>query len=292
MLHLLAASLIWALSFGLIKHRLAGLDAGFVAAVRLMLSFGVLLPFLRPRGLGFRMVLRLMGLGAVQYGLMYVFYIHSYRYLAAHQVALFTIFTPLYVVLLHSLQKKRLHRVFLLTACLAVAGTAFLMTAGSVESGAWVGVGLLQVSNICFAFGQLRYRDLRTRLAGRSDREIFALLYGGAFLVAAAATVLQWPQSGLAPTAEQRLVLLYLGVLPSGIGFFLWNVGASRTNAGTLGVFNNAKIPLAVACSLLLFGESAAIGRLLVGGGTLFAAVFLSELAFRGRIGREAEACD
>ena len=53
----------------------------------------------------------------------------------------------------------------------------------------------------------------------------------------------------------QVLVLLYLGLLASGVGFFLWNVGATRVSAGTLAVFNNVKIPLAVVVSLLFFAE-------------------------------------
>ena len=45
---LFIVSLIWAFSFGLIKDRLAGLDANFVAAARLLISLLIFLPFLRP----------------------------------------------------------------------------------------------------------------------------------------------------------------------------------------------------------------------------------------------------
>ena len=44
---LLIASFIWAFSFGLIKKYLGGLDAGFVAFVRLALSFLLFLPLLQ-----------------------------------------------------------------------------------------------------------------------------------------------------------------------------------------------------------------------------------------------------
>jgi drug/metabolite transporter (DMT)-like permease len=46
----------------------------------------------------------------------------------------------------------------------------------------------------------------------------------------------------------------------SGIGFFLWNKGASKVNPGTLAAFNNAVVPLAILCSLFVFGESKTIG--------------------------------
>jgi drug/metabolite transporter (DMT)-like permease len=59
--------------------------------------------------------------------------------------------------------------------------------------------------------------------------------------------------------------LLYLGAVPSAIGFFLWNFGARRVNAGTLAVFNNVKIPLAIVVSLVFFKEDAEWVRLAAG---------------------------
>jgi drug/metabolite transporter (DMT)-like permease len=81
--------------------------------------------------------------------------------------------------------------------------------------------------------------------------------------------------SSITPT--QTWILVYLGIVASGVGFFLWNLGATRVSAGTLAVMNNAKIPLAVACSLLFFGESADLPRLLLGGGLMAVAVVLAE---------------
>ncbi len=66
-------------------------------------------------------------------------------------------------------------------------------------------------------------------------------------------------------------------MISSGACFFWWNLGASRVNAGTLAVFNNAKVPLGVACSLLFFGEHADLPRLLVGGVLMAAALWVAE---------------
>src|SRR5690606_11317413 len=54
-------------------------------------------------------------------------------------------------------------------------------------------------------------------------------------------------------TATQAATILYLGLVPSGLGFFLWNVGVRRSREGTAAVLNNAKVPLAIAVSWLLF---------------------------------------
>ena len=80
-----------------------------------------------------------------------------------------------------------------------------------------------------------------------------------------------------APTPVQWGVLAYLGVLASGICFFLWNRGATLVNPGTLAAMNNAKIPLMVICSLAFFGETPDWTRLLVGAVLMGVAVWLTE---------------
>jgi hypothetical protein len=66
----------------------------------------------------------------------------------------------------------------------------------------------------------------------------------------------------------------------AGLGFYHWKAGARRTGTGTHAVLNNAKVPLGVAASLLLFGETEELGPLLLSVLALTAAVLLAE---RGR---------
>ena len=148
------------------------------------------------------------------------------------------------------------------------------------------------MSNLCFAFGQVAYRRLMGTGVVPStgpgagaeprDRDVFALLYLGGALVAAVPAVLGMGSAGL-PVLDrgQMLTLLYLGLVPSGLCFFLWNAGARRTSAATLAVMNNAKVPLGMVASLLLFGETADPRRLALGVLVLAVAVIAS-----GRIRR------
>ena len=39
----------------------------------------------------------------------------------------------------------------------------------------------------------------------------------------------------------QWSVLVWLGVVASGLGYFMWNYGATQVDAGTLGIMNNAR---------------------------------------------------
>lgn len=273
---LLIASFIWAFSFGLIKKYLGGLDPSFVSFVRLALAFLLFLPLWKPRKTSPAMVLRLFMIGMVQFGLMYVFYVQAFRFLAAHQVALFTIFTPLYVAAADDIWEKRFRPRHLWTALLAVAGTALIVYSKWQSRDLLHGFLLVQASNICFAAGQVGYRRWVPFQSGRQARSGFAWLYLGGTVASLLALLFFSLPFGPRPGAGQLLVLLYLGLLASGIGFFLWNVGATRVGAGTLAVFNNVKVPLAVLASLLFFGEHAGWLRLLGGGGAIALAVWLN----------------
>ncbi|MSU70798.1 MAG: EamA family transporter [Opitutus sp.] len=254
---LIVVSLLWAFSFGLTKGKLAGLDATFISTVRLGLALAVFLPFLRTRGLTVRTACILAAIGAVQFGLMYLAFNESYRYLQAYEVVLFTITTPVFVTLFADALDQRLHRTALAAALLAVLGAAVMVVKSPDVRVTLTGLGLVQLSNGAFAVGQVLYRRLRARQPDLRDREVFGLLYAGAFAIALGAMLLRSGGMTLTRDPVQLGTLVYLGVIASGLGFFLWNVGATRVNAGTLAVMNNAKVPLGVACSLLFFGERA-----------------------------------
>lgn len=277
MLYLLIVSFIWAFSFGLIKDNLTGLDSNLVACARMALSFLVFLPFLRLKGLRLSAGFGLMGIGAVQFGVMYATYIYSYQFLPAYQVALYTIFTPLYVTLIDNLLSRRLELRFIAAALLAIVGAYIIVRRDIHSFELQAGFALLQVSNLSFALGQVLYKRYMNRKGTLKDHHVFSLLYLGALAVTAAGASLttDWTQVSL--TLKQGLTLLYLGVLASGLCFFLWNFGARRTDTGTLAVMNNFKIPLAVACSIVFFKEEGDLPRLLLGGGIIVAALLLNE---------------
>ena len=274
---LLLASLVWAFSFGLIKGQLAGLDATAVATLRLLCALLVFLPFLRRRGLPLNLQVRLAVIGAVQFGLMYVLYLRAFAVLQAYEVALFTIFTPIYLALLDAAVEHRWQPRHLAAAILSLGGAGILLWHRGVSTGAVGGFLLVQGSNLCFAAGQLAYKRLRPRLEGSADAAIFALPYAGALAATAVASLFFTDWTAFRLTLPQAGVIVYLGVVASGLCFFWWNLGATRVNTGTLAVFNNAKIPLGVAVSLLFFGESADLPRLLLSAALMLAAVAVAE---------------
>ena len=275
MVHLIAASLIFALSPGLIKGQLAGLDNTFVTAARLGLALLVFGPFLKVKGLSPRVAGQLILIGAIQFGLMYLAYIESFRYLAAYEVVLFTITTPIFVTLFADLLDRKFRPRAMYAAILAIIGAALVR----VESGSLnltlIGLGLVQLSNLAFAIGQVLYQRLRVRHPPIRDGDVFGLLYAGGFLTAMIVLMLGNARVTLRPA--HLATLAYLGVIASGVGFFLWNIGAVRVKIATLAVMNNLKIPLMIAASLLVFHEQANIPRLIGSLAVMGTAVWLAE---------------
>jgi drug/metabolite transporter (DMT)-like permease len=285
MTYLLTASLLWSLSFGLISRYLGGIDPNAVAFIRLAISFIIFLPFLRLKQIDQFFTLKLILLGAIQYGLMYLTYIRSYKYLEGYQVAVFTIFTPIFVTLIYDTMRWKFHAHHLLTALLAVIGTAFIVWPQRHIGGTLRGIILIQTANLCFASGQVSYKIICSKLSLQKnktpsvldDTHTFGWMYFGAALVTGlfSAATTDWSEFSLSHT--QTGILIYLGIIPSGIAFFLWNIGAKRVNSGILAAFNNIKIPLAVFVSILLFKEKANSLHLLIGGAAIIISILLSK---------------
>lgn len=281
MIYLIAASILWSLSFSLIKTYLTDLDSNLVACIRLLISFLVFLPFFRPKTLSFRTNLKLMAIGAVEYGIMYMAYIFAFKFLKAYEVAMFTVFTPIYVVVIHDLKKRKIDKFNLFAAMLAVLGAVVAVyssftTGDRALKNIIFGFFILQIANISFAFGQVEYREfMKKKKVG--DLPVFAALFLGATLVTLPFVAITADFSTVTISMKQLLVLLWLGIVPSGLGFYLWNKGARKTKTGYLAVFNDLKIPLGILISILFFSEQPNIPRLLISLAFMFGALFIAE---------------
>lgn len=276
-IYLTLVSCIWAFSFGLIKTYLAGIPAPFLAFLRLALAALIFLPWLQWKGLSGKILSFGILLGAIQYGLMYCLLFSAFRFLQAHEVVLFTLLTPLYVTLLGDLLEKRgLQIKFLLSAGIAVAGAAIIKMNPLETSTWWIGFLIMQGANACFAGGQVAYRQFKRRHPEIQDHRLYGWIFLGGMILAggynsllgAPPPLLQAPQIG---------VILYLGIVASGLGFFWWNRGAALVaNTGLLAVFNNLSIPLGVLVSIFVFGESTDWLRLLLGSLLLILSLYLA----------------
>jgi drug/metabolite transporter (DMT)-like permease len=284
MIYLVITTLIWAFSFGLIGNTLKGIDPLQIADTRLLLALIAFLPFIKLRNTNWQEKKQLILLGALQYGVMYTCYLSAFRYLPSHLVALFSVLTPLYIVIINDLRQRSFTPWYLLATTLSVFGAAVIKMGNIDSNEIWLGFGLMQIANIAFAFGQVYYRDWKQKRPHISDSSIFGFLYLGAAIFTMLATLLisQKPPLPLNATVEQWLVLVYMGVIASGLSFFFWNKGGTQTSVGVLAAFNNAVVPLAMFASLFLFGEAKGgtpeeLVRLAIGSCFIITALFIAK---------------
>lgn len=272
---LIITTILWAFSFSLIGEYLAGhVDSYFSVLMRVGLAALVFLPFLRTRGHNLQTISLYMLVGALQLGIMYLFGFQAYLYLTVSEFLLFTVFTPLYITLIYDLlSKRRLRWSYLLSAGLAVIGAAIIRY-DKVSDHFWTGLILVQLANISFAIGMVGYKRLmETR--PMPQHNAFAWFYLGAFVVAAVAWLIMGNPQKLPTTTLQWGVLVWLGVVASGLGYFLWNYGATQVDAGTLGIMNNVHVPAGLLVNLAIWQQQPHWPSFIIGGAVIMASLWV-----------------
>lgn len=263
--YLIITTIMWSLSFSLIGVYLSGhVDAYVSVWIRIALAALIFLPLLRLRAINKTDALILMGIGGIQLGLMYIFYYQSFLLLTVPEVLIFTVFTPIYVTLIYDALKKRFNPWSLVTAFIAVLG-ALVIRFDSLNEDYLVGFLVVQCSNLCFAFGQVGYKYFKESREDIAQKDIFGWFYIGAFVVVTIAWAI-WGKAELPSDPIQIGVLIWLGIGASGLGYFLWNRGASQVDPGYLAVMNNALIPAGLIVNMTIWNRDEDLVRLAIGG--------------------------
>ena len=273
--YLFAVTLLWAFSFSLIGVYLAGqVDAWFSVLIRVALAALVFLPFLKKTPTP--LACKLMLIGALQLGVMYGFYYHSFLFLSVPEVLLFTVMTPLYITLLNDALNKQFNPQFFIVAFIAVLG-AITIRYENLDSNFLVGLLLVQSANISFAIGQVTYKRLMLNKQ-LDDKTVFGWFFIGALIVASACYALFGDLNKLPSTSTQWGILIYLGIVASGLGYFMWNKGATLVNVGALAVMNNLLIPAGIIVNVLIWNRDADLLRLSIGAGVMLSALVVNQI--------------
>ena len=271
---LIFVTILWAFSFSLIGEFLAGkVDSYLAVFVRVTLASLVFLPFTKFRGVNPKLALGIMGIGAVQIGLMYLCYYNSFLYLSVPEVALFTIFTPFYVTLIYDAFSFKFRPLYLFSVGVAVFG-ALIIKYGAINEGAIKGFLLVQGANICFGAGQSAYKALLERF-DVDQKKVFGYFHFGAFFVAVIALITLGNPAKFHVDLTQTLVLLWLGAVASGLGYFMWNKGACEVDSGVLAIMNNALIPAAIIVNLVFWQKDANLTRLILGAAIMYVSLLI-----------------
>jgi drug/metabolite transporter (DMT)-like permease len=288
MVWLLLASLIWAFSFGIVKNLTISVDPFVVNLIRIGIATIFFIPWQlihfrfatqknrspqpqtdqRALQLNYR---RAFICGAIQLGLMYGPYTLSFRFIKAHEVALFTMTTPLIMAIFFipsQLSRSKdgglMYGIRLATAILlATAGGVAATYQDTVSDSLMIGAILVQLSNLFFALGSFYWTKWFTP-STENGAVLMTPFFAGA-LVASAILFALFSKKFELPNTQQFAQLLWLGAVSSGIGFFLWNKGAINVSGIILSIANNLKLPIAVLVSIVFFGEKTSVGPLVFG---------------------------
>ncbi|MBB1326835.1 MULTISPECIES: carboxylate/amino acid/amine transporter [Pseudoalteromonas] len=277
MQYLFAVTLLWAFSFSLIGVYLAGqVDAWFSVLIRIALATLIFLPFLKLKQTPKPLALKLMLIGAIQLGVMYSFYYHSFLFLTVPEVLLFTVMTPLYITLLNDGLNRRFNPRFFIVALIAVIG-AITIRYENLNSDFIIGLLIVQGANISFAVGQVTYKRLMNNNQ-LDDKAVFGWFFIGALIIATICYALFGNSNKLPTTFTQWGILIYLGLVASGLGYFMWNKGATLVNVGALAVMNNLLIPAGIIINVLIWNRDADIVRLSIGAAIMLGALLVNQM--------------
>ena len=256
MKYLVLVSILWSFSFGIIKYGLSEVDPLFISYARSLIAllfFSSISIYQLKR---FRWDINLIAIGAIQFGLMYIFYIQSYQYLPAYLIATFTITTPIFVSIADKYFFRKDRNSKNLLAIFLVLLGSYLMRYNIVSPiDYWSGFMLIQCANFVFAWGQVWFKQWNIK---NKDTDIISN-FSQLFLGATAVTSLSYffiSDNNVQLTDINLLALLFLGLCATGIGFLLWNIGATKVSSYRLAVSNNLVIPMAILNSMIFFGES------------------------------------
>lgn len=279
---LILITLLWAASFSLIGVYLAGqVDGYLVVFIRMILALITVLPLFRwkhllPQNGQLPQLTKLAFIGAIQIGAMYLFLYHAFLYLSVAEVLLFTIFTPLYITLIDELilNRKHLPLLWWIAAAVSVCGAAIIRYQ-PLSDDFITGFFLIQAANACFAAGQVAYKRLPTGKTLEQSQH-FAAFFFGASVVAGFGVLLFGDLTKMPTTNLQWEILLWLGIVASGLGYLGWNLSGKRVNTGQLATMNNALIPAGILVNVLFWEQSFDYTRLSIGALIIILAVWLA----------------
>ena len=125
MWYLILATILFSLSFGLIKEQLSSLPSDFVAFARLFVATLFFIPFLRIANLK-KHILALI-IGVVQFGIMYMCFIKAFKYLQGNEIAILTTSTPVFVGIWASIFGEKFKPVYIFCILLSVLGAVIIL---------------------------------------------------------------------------------------------------------------------------------------------------------------------
>ena len=269
LIYLLTSTLIWSFSFSLIEGKLQNVDPYLAVLIRSGLALLFFLPFTRSICVS-KTNTKLIIIGSIQLGLMYCFYFNAFKFISVNEILLFNILTPIYIIAIDNYIKNNKLRRSMLAVVFSIFG-AYVIRETNLGTDVFVGFLLIQGANLCFAVGQVLYKEINLK---NTQKECFAYFYFGAFWVSVIAYAILGDKSSLIKTDEQLITLIYLGVVASGLGYYLWNKGLKLVTTTQLAIANNLLIPVGILVNVIFWNGEFNLIKLTIGSVIIIATLY------------------
>ena len=276
MIFLIISTIIWAFSFSIIGNYLSSdIDPWSLSLIRVIISFLIFLPFI-DLNINKKRMVYIIGVGAVQIGFMYSFYLNAFSFISVEKILLFTIFTPIYVTIISDIFQKKIKKFFLFLSILSVIGSLIIRIT-DVQLLDLKGFILIQGANFSFALGQVLYkRYIKNNSKLDYNLNEFGYFYFGAIIIASLGSLIMIDSLSYPKSTTQWLLVLWLGAIASGLGYYFWNRGSVLVNNGTLAVMNNLVIPLGLFIEIVFFSKLINVTNYIIGALIILSSIYFS----------------
>ena len=276
MIFLIISTIIWAFSFSIIGNYLSSdIDPWSLSLIRVIISFLIFLPFI-DLNINKKRMVYIIGVGAIQIGFMYSFYLNAFSFISVEKILLFTIFTPIYVTIISDIFKKKIKKFFLFLSILSVIGSLIIRIT-DVQLLDLKGFILIQGANFSFALGQVLYkRYIKNNSKLDYNLNEFGYFYFGAIIIASLGSLIMIDSLSYPKSTTQWLLVLWLGAIASGLGYYFWNRGSVLVNNGTLAVMNNLVIPLGLFIEIAFFSKLINVTNYIIGALIILSSIYFS----------------
>jgi drug/metabolite transporter (DMT)-like permease len=187
--------------------------------------------------------------------------------------------TPVFVGIWSYLLGEKFRPIYIVCILMSVIGAGVIVWQNLSFDLIVKGVVLMETTNCSFALGQVLWK----KYIGEAESNLMASAYLGATLFVLPFALFSVDFGSLSLTTGQILSLLYLALIPTGIGFWLWNKGADKVKYSTLAVMNNLKIPLGVFFALVIFHEKINVVNFVIGSSIIVLSIVILDYVLRDK---------
>ena len=237
------AAAIWGSMFVVSKIVLATVPPLTLVWMRYVIAIVVLLGFMTGNKhawyLSKRDWSRVALIGVIGYVLSITAQFIGTKLATAQLGSLITASTPAFMIIFaHYLLRERATRVKIMALVMALAGVLLIVGLGTQDASMRWGEGILGLAAVSWAWMSVLVKTLPSRYSSITVT-FYAMVLAALLMTPVAFWQMPWPRmtAVIGPRPELLWDIGYLGVVSTGVAFFLWNLGLKRVEAGLAGFY-------------------------------------------------------